>query len=106
MNKKFFPPRPEANPTIYAYELVGVSTHTGLIKVGYTSRSSEKRIAEQTKTAAIKTKIVFEDSAMKNDGTAFTDFDVHRLLRSRKIRNPEGEWFECTVKDVRQLFLK
>lgn len=36
MNKKFFPPRPEANPTIYAYELVGVSTHTGLLKVGYT----------------------------------------------------------------------
>lgn len=24
-NKKFFPPRPEANPTFYAYELVGVS---------------------------------------------------------------------------------
>jgi hypothetical protein len=103
---QFFPPRPEANPTIYAYELVGVPTHTGLLKVGYTSRSSEKRIAEQTKTAGIKTKIVFEDSAMKNDGSAFTDFDVHRLLRSRKIKNPEGEWFECTVKDINAVILE
>lgn len=103
---KFFPPRPEANPTIYAYELVGFSSHTGLLKVGYTSRSSEKRIAEQTKTAGIKTKIVFEASAMKNDGTAFTDFDVHRLLRSKKIRNPEGEWFECTVKDIKAAIIE
>ena len=106
MNRKFFPPRPEANPTIYAYELIGVSTHMGLLKVGYTTRSSEKRIAEQTKTAAIKTKILFEDSAMKNDGTTFTDIDVHRLLRSKKIKNPEGEWFECTVKDIKAAVLE
>ncbi len=106
MNKKFFPPRPEANPTIYAYELVGVATHTGLLKVGYTSRSSEKRIGEQTKTAGIKFKIVFEESAMKNDGSAFTDIEVHRLLRSKKIKNPEGEWFECTVKDVKAAVLE
>ncbi len=106
MNKKFFPPRPEANPTIYAYELIGVSTHAGLLKVGYTSRSSEKRIAEQTKTAAIKYKIVLEESAMKNDGSAFTDADVHRLLRSKKIKNPEGEWFACTVKEVKAAVLE
>jgi hypothetical protein len=106
MNKTFFPPRPEANPTIYAYELLGVSTHNGLLKVGYTNRSSEKRIDEQTKTVAIKYKIVFEESAMKNDGTAFTDFDVHRLLRSKKIKNPEGEWFECTVKDIKAVILE
>jgi hypothetical protein len=106
MNKKFFPPRPEASPTIYAYELIGVSTHVGLLKVGYTSRSSEKRIAEQTKTAAIKFVIVFEESAMKNDGSAFTDADVHRLLRSKKIKNPEGEWFACAVKDVKAAVLE
>ncbi len=27
--KEFFPPRPSTNPTIYAYELVGVDTHSG-----------------------------------------------------------------------------
>jgi hypothetical protein len=32
MKKEFFPPRPPVNPTIYAYELVGVATHkAGLI---------------------------------------------------------------------------
>lgn len=30
--KEFFPPRPSTNPTIYAYELVGVATHKGLLK--------------------------------------------------------------------------
>jgi hypothetical protein len=31
--KEFFPPRPSTNPTIYAYELVGVATHNGLLKI-------------------------------------------------------------------------
>jgi len=106
MKNKFFPQRPEASPTIYAYELLGVSSHDGLLKVGYTSRSSEKRINEQTKTAAIKYKIVFEDSAMRNDGSAFTDIDIHRLLRNRKFKNPEGEWFKCTVKDLQAVIVE
>jgi len=50
---EFFPPRPEANPTIYAYELPDVATHQGLLKVGYTSRTSQNRIAEQLKTSEI-----------------------------------------------------
>jgi hypothetical protein len=33
-NKDFFPPRPSANPTIYVYQLLGVSTHYGLFKIG------------------------------------------------------------------------
>ena len=50
---EFFPPRPEANSTIYAYELHDVATHQGLLKVGYTSRTSQNRIAEQLKTSEI-----------------------------------------------------
>ena len=53
MSKNFFPPRPEANPTIYAYELTGVASHKGLLKVGYTSRTSQGRIAEQLKTSVL-----------------------------------------------------
>lgn len=101
----FFPQRPEANPTIYAYELIGVATHKGLLKVGYTSRTSQGRIAEQLKTSRVKYTIVFEESAMKNDGSAFTDFDVHRYLRKKGISNPEGEWFKCTVKDIKATIL-
>jgi hypothetical protein len=86
MNKpEFFPKRPDANPTIYAYELLEVATHKGLLKVGYTSRTSQNRISEQLKTSRVKYKIVFEESAMRNDGSAFTDFDVHRYCEKRKV---------------------
>jgi hypothetical protein len=104
--KEFFPSRPEANPTIYAYELTDVSSHKGLLKVGYTSRTSQGRIAEQLRTARISYKIVYEESAMKNDGSSFTDFDVHRYLRKKGITNTEGEWFKCTIKDLKAAILE
>jgi hypothetical protein len=99
--KEFFPPRPSTNPTIYAYELVGVSTHSGLIKIGFTDRDAQTRIKEQLGTAAIPYKIVFEESAMKRNGNSFTDHDIHRLLRKNGIQNPEGEWFKCTLNELR-----
>ena len=106
MSKDFFPKRPEASPTIYAYELIDVTTHKGLLKVGYTNRKAEKRIDEQTKTANIKYKIVFEESAMRNDGTAFTDHDIHRYFKTKGIKRTEGEWFKCTVKDIKAALLE
>ena len=80
MSNKFFPQKLDANPTIYVYELIGVTTHKGLIKVGYTIRLTEKRIDEQTKTSAVKYKILLEETAMRSDGSAFTDKDIHRRL--------------------------
>lgn len=100
--KEFFPPRPSTNPTIYAYELVGVATHKGLLKIGYTDRDAQKRIKEQLGTAAIQYKIVFEESAMKRDGSSFTDHEVHRLLREWKVVNESGEWFKCTLNELRR----
>lgn len=100
--KEFFPPRPSTNPTIYAYELVGVTTHKGLLKIGYTDRDAQTRIKEQLGTAAIPYKIVFEESAMKRDGSSFTDHEVHRLLRDWKVVNASGEWYKCTLNDLRR----
>jgi hypothetical protein len=100
--KEFFPPRPSTNPTIYAYELVGVATHKGLLKIGYTDRDAQTRIKEQLGTAAIQYKIVFEESAMKRDGSSFTDHEVHRLLREWKVVNESGEWFKCTLNELRR----
>lgn len=101
MPPTFFPERPAIIPTIYAYELIGVETHKGLLKVGYTDRDAKTRVAEQLKTSAVKYRIVFEESAMRNDGSSFTDHDIHANLRRKGIANPEGEWFRCVVKDVR-----
>jgi hypothetical protein len=96
----FFPSRPSANPTIYAYELEGMPDKRGLLKVGYTTRDTLSRVAEQTRTLRVSFRIVFEDTAMRSDGTCFRDSDVHRHLRRKGIPNPEGEWFKCTVKDL------
>ena len=107
MSKPFFPPRPEANPTIYAYK----DTHPqyeGLLKVGFTNIDAKKRVAQQYPTlspGALTYKIVLEEPAMRNDGSAFTDHDVHRYLRRKGFINPKGEWFKCSVQDVKAAVL-
>ena len=42
---------------------------------------------------------------MRSDGTAFTDRDVHRYLRQHNVPNPEGEWFDCSVKTVQSAII-
>jgi hypothetical protein len=99
----FFPQRPEAKPTIYAYEDTNPQ-YKRLLKVGFTTSNAKDRIAQQYPTlrpGPAPYKIVFEESAMRNDGTSFNDHEVHRYLRKKKIQNPEGEWFKCTVKEVK-----
>lgn len=98
--------RPDVVPTIYGYILPDVKDHDGYIKIGYTDRKdTETRIKEQLHTAAINFKILFKESAMRTDGTCFTDKDVHRLLQHKGFsRFNEGtdknEWFKCTLSDA------
>ena len=101
MSKDFFPQKPDVNPTIYAYELIGVDSHKGLLKVGYTIRNAQDRVAEQLKTSRLKYKIVLEETAIRNDGTTFTDHEVHQHLKRRSIKKKDGEWFKCTVRDIK-----
>ena len=105
MAQEFFKARPDVTPTIYAYELVGVSSHEGYLKVGYTDRNVETRIREQLHTSGVPYKIVIKESAMRPDGSCFTDRDVHALLRRKGfLQLNEGtdknEWFRCSFKDV------
>lgn len=102
---EFFPQRPEAHPTIYAYEFVGVASHQGYIKVGYTERDVETRVKEQVHTAAVPYKILGQWSAMKNDGSCFTDHDVHAILKAKgkqqlNAGEDRNEWFKCSLSDV------
>jgi hypothetical protein len=103
MSSEFFPPRPASRPTLYAYEDTNPQ-YAGLLKVGYTTVDVQARVAQQYPTlrpGKPPYRIVLEESAMRNDGTTFTDHDVHRHLRIVGIANPEGEWFKCSVKDVK-----
>ncbi len=98
--EEFFPPRPSATPTIYAFASTHPD-HAGLLKVGYTERIAADRIAEQFPSGLNAYRIELIESAMRADGSAFTDHDVHRHLRAKKIKNPTHEWFKCTVAQVR-----
>ena len=105
MAQEFFPQRPKITPTIYAYRLPGVDTHKGFLKVGYTDRTAKERIEEQLHTSKVQYEIVLVESAMTNDGSCFTDKDVHRILERKGYRrlNPmdkTDEWFRCSVSDV------
>ena len=108
MHNKFFPQRPEANPTIYAYEDTNPQ-YKGLLKIGYTTIDAKTRVAQQypiIKPGALPYKIVFEASAMRNEGSAFTDRDVHRCLTKKGLKNPDGEWFACTINDIKAVILE
>ena len=103
---EFFPQRPESHPTVYAYEFIGVNSHKGYIKVGYTERDVDARIKEQLHTAAVPYRLLAYWSAMKNDGSCFTDHDVHALLKKKGCRQlnageDRNEWFKCSLSDIK-----
>ena len=105
MPQEFFIQRPQVTPTIYAYRLIGVSSHDGYLKIGYTDRDAETRIKEQLHTSGIPYQIVLKESAMRADGTCFTDHDIHAALRRKGFYQlnegqDKNEWFRCGANDV------
>lgn len=107
MSREFFPPRPAFAPKIYAYADTNPQ-YSGLLKVGYTTVDVKTRVAQQypiLKPGEPPYRIVFEESAMRNDGSVFTDHEVHRVLRKMRIKNPDGEWFKCSLSDLKRAIL-
>ncbi len=103
MEDNFFPEKTEFNPKIYAYS-DSHDQYKGLLKIGYTAGSVGERIKQQYPTAApgkaVYT-IKLEEIALRNDGSAFKDTDVHKILKSKGFSNPKGEWFRCNIDDVK-----
>jgi len=94
-------PKPEARPRIYAYSIQD-NAHSGLLKIGQTTRDVKRRVGEQVKTAAIKNyRIELDESAERHDGALFTDHDVRATLVRKGFDNAELEWMRCTVADVK-----
>lgn len=107
-DKDFFPPRPATQPTIYAYEDSNPQ-YAGLLKVGYTIVDAPSRVAQQYPTlrpGKPPYRIILEESAMRGDGTVFTDHDIHRMLRLNGVKNPKGEWFRCTVDQIKAAIIE
>ncbi len=102
MSKDFFSKPSSINPRIYAYEDTNPQ-YKGLLKVGYTSVDVKKRVAQQYPTSRpgeLPYKILVDEPAMKNDGTIFSDHDVHRQLKKNGFIQEKREWFRCDRNDV------
>lgn len=94
-------PKPEARPRIYAYSIAD-EAHAGLLKVGQTTRDVKQRVAEQLKTAAITNyTIELDEPAESDDGTITTDHAVRDALKRKGFVNPQLEWMQCSLADVR-----
>lgn len=105
---ELFHKRPTIKPMIYAYEDTNPQ-YKGMLKIGFTTRDVETRVAEQYSTkrpdGSKPYKIVYRESAMYPDGTAFSDHDIHRVLKQKHFINTGGEWFKCSADDVRAAVL-
>ncbi len=103
---------------IYAYTVVGKNdqawertvgqtraTGAGLIKVGQTTKATARqRIKQQLGTAYPDLEgvdMLLDEPAARSDGTEFSDHNVHAALVAAGISRPNGEWFECTLDEVR-----
>ena len=94
------PTKPEARLRIYAYSIED-EAHAGLLKIGQTTQDVKIRVAQQLKTAAIKNYTIrLDESAEREDGSAFSDHKVRDRLKAKGFVNTELEWVACTVADV------
>lgn len=93
-------------PQIYAYS----DTHfPGQLKIGDTTREDVNvRIEEQHPiiTPGKTYKLEWFDTAFYADGSGnhFRDHAVHEVLRQNNFENTAGEWFRCTLDDVKNAY--
>ena len=105
--KDYISEKPKGNPIIYAYRDKNMPEY---LKVGFTTRTAEERVAEQYPTLKPGEKpyrIELVESAMDENGESFMDHDVFKALERcgfRRLSTSDGkdtEWFKCHVNDVR-----
>lgn len=104
-------------PKIYAYttpqyketEWKGEKSGKGLLKIGYTEKDVTDRIWDQfpTKTPEKQPfQVLLEEEAVDIHGHFFNDHLLHKKLEEKGFRRVNGEWFECTIKDVEHSILE
>ncbi|MDO4698472.1 MAG: DEAD/DEAH box helicase family protein [Pasteurellaceae bacterium] len=93
-------------PKIYAYS---DRRFQRCLKIGYTTRKkAEERVREQYPTQMPEQtwKIELEEFAMRDDGSLFKDFDVHRVLKKHGVEKVNGEWYRCDLEAVKAALLE
>ena len=100
---------------IYIYKHLDVISHQGWLKVGETKQSritgkgTNMRILEQNTAANVAYEVLYTTNAVRNNGTTFSDRDIHNLLVAMDIEreqtiNPEtkkqSEWFKTDLKTI------
>lgn len=96
--------QPKNIPTIYAYT---DTRFAGCLKIGYTERDVAQRVAEQypVKLPQQSYQIVFNETALRDNGTFFDDRAIHKRLAAQGFIRENGEWFRCSLKDVQAAFI-
>lgn len=98
--ESLFRAKNRARPRIYAYRIQSDS-HQGQLKVGQTTKAVSERVKQQLQTANITSyKIVVDESAEREDGTTFSDFEVRNRLKEKGFEHIDLEWMRCEAEDV------
>ena len=92
-------------PRIYAYT---DESYFDMLKIGYTTKTAAERVKEQypIKTPRQTWEIVLEEIATREDGTYFTDHELHKRLEQKGFIREAGDWFRCTIKDLQAVILE
>lgn len=95
-----FPSKTALRRRIYAYEILDES-HAGQLKIGQTTKAVSERVKQQLQTANVtRYRIVVDESAEREDGTTFSDFDVRNRLKEQGYEHVNLEWMRCESVDV------
>ena len=96
---------PLRHPRIYAY---ADTRYPNCLKVGYTTRTVTERLKEQYPVAlpSQSYRVELDEEAIREDGSFFTDHEVHQVLLKHGIERLDGEWFKCDLKAVQAALLE
>ena len=92
-------------PKIYVYS---DSRYPNCLKVGYTAQETVNQRMKQhypTITPSQSWKLEGEFLAIKDDGSYFKDFAVHKMLEKMGVKRIAGEWFFCDIDTVKNAIL-
>ena len=96
---------PIRRPRIYAY---ADTRYLNCLKVGYTTRTVTERLKEQYPVAlpSQSYRVELDEEAIREDGSFFTDHEVHQVLLKHGVERLEGEWFKCDLNKVKAALLE